>query len=182
MAARLRGGWADAEVGERGKRRRVFIIKEKILIPPAVARDVSIGSGCRATPERLAAQKKERKKKGGAWCRGVSPMYISEYASTFNSKFNIQTQKGTRIRRRAFAFPLFPWMLELQPWIFAWPGFIPQLFFMFYFLFFLHSSEFIFLIFFWSFLSVEEDWSCCCYEGFSSSFLTWKHPAGRVLG
>ena len=73
MQANDSGGKVDGRVRRWGesKRGRVFIIKEKILIPLAVGRDVSIGSHCRATPERLAA------KRGSLMSRSLPHVYLS---------------------------------------------------------------------------------------------------------
>lgn len=70
------GGWVHGKVlsGERGRERKgvgVYYKGENINSPLAVGRDVSIGSRCGATPERLAA------KRGSLMSRSQPCVYLS---------------------------------------------------------------------------------------------------------
>lgn len=112
-------------------------------------------------------------------------MYISLYASTFNTKFNIQTQKGTWTTQiRTLLFRIFTecnilerHRLPERGFRFS-TGFIYRVFSPVFFKICLFPFNFAdFLL-----LRAGRESSHSCYEDLISRFLTWKHPAGRVLG
>lgn len=75
------------EGGEAKTASRVYYKGENINSPLAVGRDVSIGSHCRATPERLAAKRGEADVEESAPC-------ISLYTPQLLTQSSISKQRG----------------------------------------------------------------------------------------